>query len=177
MTERHEAELDEIGLMRKRNVAENVEYYKNAVEFFKSDAVGDLTKLRSFSVYTPRQVISDFLARYELFKQIRDVQGSVVEFGVFAGQGLMSFAHFSAILEPNNLNREIIGFDTFTGFPDIQEQDSKGDPDILKPGGLRAKSTSACCRPFHCSTATASSATSRRCGWSRATCSTHSTSS
>jgi Macrocin-O-methyltransferase (TylF) len=140
MTERHEAELDEIGLMRKRNVAENVEYYKNAVEFFKSDAVGDLTKLRSFSVYTPRQVISDFLARYELFKQIRDVQGSVVEFGVFAGQGLMSFAHFSAILEPNNLNREIIGFDTFTGFPDIQEQDSKGDTDILKPGGLRAES-------------------------------------
>lgn len=140
MTTSFDAELEAIGLQKARNTAENLGYYKELADFFKNDAVGDLTKLRSFSVYTPRQVISDFLARYELFKQVRDVQGSILEFGVFAGQGLMSFAHFSAILEPNNLNREIIGFDTFSGFPGIGEQDKAGDPDILREGGLRAES-------------------------------------
>lgn len=140
MTDTRKSEFDEVGLQRKRNTTENIEYYKNIIEFVNSDDVGDLTKLRSFSVYTPRQVISDFLVRYELFKMIRDIQGSVLEFGVFAGQGLMSFAHFSAILEPNNLNREIVGFDTFAGFPSIDEKDKNGDTDIVKPGGLRADS-------------------------------------
>lgn len=140
MTDLHDGELDEIGLRRKQNTAANIAYYRNLADFFKSDAVSDLTKVRSFSVYSPRQVVSDFLARYELFKMIRDVQGSILEFGVFAGQGLMSFAHFSAILEPNNLNREIVGFDTFAGFPGIDEQDQKGDTDVVKEGGLRAES-------------------------------------
>ena len=39
-----------------------------------------------------------------------------MEFGVFNGQGLLSFAHFSAILEPNNLSPMMYGFDTFEGF-------------------------------------------------------------
>jgi Macrocin-O-methyltransferase (TylF) len=130
----------ETGLQTDRNTPENLAYYENLVRFFREDTSGDLLKLRSFAVYSPRQIISDFLVRYELFDLIRDVQGSIVELGVFNGQGLMSFANISAILEPNNLAREIIGFDTFSGFPGLADDDSKGNPEILKPGGLNVAS-------------------------------------
>ena len=46
---------------------------------------------------------------------------------VFITGGLMSWAHFSTILEPYNYHREIIGFDTFEGFPDIAKQDGSGE--------------------------------------------------
>ena len=132
--------LSEVGMSRDRNTADNLRFYDDLVAFFRNDPTGDLLKLRSFSVYTPRQIISDFLARYELFKQIKDINGSVLEFGVFNGQGLMSYAHFSAILEPNNLTREIIGFDTFEGFPEISDNDKHGDATLVKKGGLKVDS-------------------------------------
>ncbi len=40
--------------------------------------------------------------------------------------GVASWLHFSAILEPYNHTRRIIGFDTFTGFPEIHEKDCRG---------------------------------------------------
>src|SRR5262249_17935889 len=58
-----------------------------------------------------------------IFKRVLPVKGSVVECGVFRGSGLMSWANFSAILEPTNLTRRIYGFDTFEGFPAVGPQD------------------------------------------------------
>jgi hypothetical protein len=80
--------------------------------------------------------------RYEIFKLIQNVQGSIVECGVLFGGGLMSFANLSVILEPYNFQRRIIGFDTFTGFPQIAEEDLRGKSDRksahLKQGGFAA---------------------------------------
>jgi Macrocin-O-methyltransferase (TylF) len=133
-------QLKQVGILQERNTPENLAYYDALVQFFERDHSSSLLKLRSFALYTPRQVISDFLARYELYRMISGVQGSIVECGVFNGQGLFSFAHFSAITEPNNLTREIIGFDTFEGFPEVSEQDRGADENIVRPGGLNADS-------------------------------------
>jgi len=38
----------------------------------------------------------------------------------------MTWAHFSATLEPYNYHRKIVGFDTFQGFPEIASQDGLG---------------------------------------------------
>jgi len=35
----------------------------------------------------------------------------------------MGWAHYSAALEPYNYHREIIGFDTFEGFPEVMDED------------------------------------------------------
>jgi len=87
--------------------------------------------LRNFPVYTPRQTIARFLNRYEMFKNILNVHGTIFEFGVFRGGGAFSWLHFSSILEPNNTNRRIYAFDTFEGFPELSEEDDsnyqKGD--------------------------------------------------
>jgi len=53
-----------------------------------------------------------FISKYELFKKIINIHGSIVECGFIWG-GQMTFALLSAILEPINWQRKIIGFDTF----------------------------------------------------------------
>ncbi len=48
----------------------------------------------------------------------------------------MAWAQFSAILEPINHQRKIIGFDTFSGFSSIAEEDETGISEHAKMGGL-----------------------------------------
>jgi Macrocin-O-methyltransferase (TylF) len=82
-------------------------------------------KLQAFSRQVRRQDIARFLTRYEIFKLSLPANGSIVECGVFDGGGLLSWHHFSAISEPYNHTRKIIGFDTFSGFPSVHEKDTK----------------------------------------------------
>lgn len=96
----------------------------------------NVEKMMNFPLYVPRQNFTNALIRYEIFKRVLSVQGSVIECGVFFGGGIMSFAHFSSILEPTNHQRRIIGFDTFSGFPRLAEADAKGESPNLKLGGL-----------------------------------------
>ena len=119
--------------------------YRNALEIYFQGSPGSATeKMENFTKYVPRQNLARFLARYEIFKLIQDVQGSIVECGVLFGGGLMGFANLSAMLEPYNFQRRIIGFDTFSGFPSVAQEDMKGLKDRksahLKKGGFSAPS-------------------------------------
>ena len=67
--------------------------------------------------------LTRFLAHNELFKLQLEVQGNIVECGVHHGGGLMTWAKLSSIYEPINYHRKIIGFDTFSGFPDVHKFD------------------------------------------------------
>src|SRR5947209_18489549 len=101
--------------------------FREMLERYYTESPGSNTeKLENFPKYVPRQNLARFLARYEIFRRIQDVQGSIVECGVLFGGGLMSFAQLSAILEPYNFQRRIIGFDTFSGFPGIDRMDLQG---------------------------------------------------
>lgn len=98
--------------------------YRAQLESYFSNSVGtNPQKLQNFAKYVPRQSFSDFISKYEMFKRILNVPGSVVECGVYLGGGLMTFAHLSAILEPTSHQRRIIGFDTFSGFTDLSEDE------------------------------------------------------
>ncbi len=81
-------------------------------------------RIESFPKYVRRQHITRFLALYEIFKNVIDVKGSIVECGVWRGFGLMTWAKLSAVLEPNNLTRRIYGFDSFEGFPSVHGKDA-----------------------------------------------------
>jgi len=85
------------------------------------DPIG--VRLESFPKYVRRQDLTRLLARYEIFKRVLPIKGSVIECGVNRGFGLMSWAKFSAVLEPVNLTRRIYGFDSFEGFPSIHAKD------------------------------------------------------
>src|SRR5687767_9809612 len=104
--------------------------YREALEQYFAGSTGSFNeRLENFAKYVPRQSQARYLARYELFRLIQNVQGSIVECGVLFGGGLMTFANLSAILEPYNFQRRIIGFDTFSGFPSIAEKDLHGKKD------------------------------------------------
>jgi Macrocin-O-methyltransferase (TylF) len=93
-------------------------------EAFERSCVPLAQRLQSFPRHVRRQDLARFIARYELFKLNLGIHGSVVECGVFAGGGLMTWAQCSAILEPYNHSRRVIGFDTFSGFPHVHEKDA-----------------------------------------------------
>ena len=63
------------------------------------------------------------IAKSEIFKKILGVPGHIIECGVYQGGGLMTWAQLSAIFEPLNHVRRIVGFDTFEGFPSIAKED------------------------------------------------------
>ncbi|MBO6639960.1 MAG: class I SAM-dependent methyltransferase [Roseitalea sp.] len=96
------------------------------------------TKMENFPKYVRRQNLTRFMALYEIFKRAQSVKGSVVECGVNHGFGLMSWAKFSAILEPVNLTRRIYGFDTFEGFPGLSSEDRAAASMHIKEGDLAA---------------------------------------
>jgi Macrocin-O-methyltransferase (TylF) len=94
-------------------------------------------KIDAFPKFASRQAISKFLVRYEIFRQILEVNGSIVECGVLHGAGLFTFAKLSSIFEPVNHTRKIIGFDTFEGFPGVSDEDrGTGSSSHLSAGGL-----------------------------------------
>lgn len=80
-------------------------------------------KLKNFEKYVSRQAFARFLARYELFKMSKNIQGNIIECGVHHGGGLLAWAKLSVIFETFNFHKKIIGFDTFEGFNGYGEND------------------------------------------------------
>lgn len=78
-----------------------------------------------------RHAISRILYFNELYKQIIDIPGVIMEFGVQWGAGLVQLINLRGIYEPYNHTRKIIGFDTFEGFTSIQ---SPYDTDMSQVG-------------------------------------------
>lgn len=116
------------------------EYKKNMEAYLSqlSDKVPFSYLVNNFAKYASRQEIARFLARHELYRKIIDVKGSIIECGVFSGNGLMSWAQLSSIMEPVAFFRRIYGFDTFEGFPDINDKDLKNSEKInWKKGDLK----------------------------------------
>lgn len=117
-----------------------LEYFTQLEKYFKESKFSTLDKLSNFAKYIPRQDLTGFLYRYEVFKKILDVQGSIVECGVYQGNGLLTFAHFSSILEPINHQRRIIGFDTFSGFTSLSKKDKGSKSTFAHKGGVASDS-------------------------------------
>ncbi|MFA5068976.1 MAG: class I SAM-dependent methyltransferase [Candidatus Omnitrophota bacterium] len=113
-----------------------INYIDELAGVLSNSRMSDIEKMMNFPMYVPRQSMASFLAKYEIFKKILDVHGSIVECGVCYGSGLMSWAMFSAIFEPVNYSRRVIGFDTFSGFPGISSKDKKDKDPNAKKGGM-----------------------------------------
>lgn len=120
-----------------RTSAEQEEAPRNKALFDQNPSSWE-TKMENFPKYVRRQNLTRFLALYEIFKLISPVKGSIIECGVNHGFGTMSWAKFSAIMEPVNLTRRIYGFDTFEGFPGVSEKDRSATSQHVKEGDLAA---------------------------------------
>jgi len=68
--------------------------------------------------------ISKILSHYEIYKMIKEIAGEVVECGVFKGASYLRFVMFREIFG-NPFSKKIIGFDTFSKFPETSFQDDE----------------------------------------------------
>lgn len=117
---------------------EEDEVFDKLYSSFENSSLSLPYKLQAFPLWVRRQDVAYFMAKYEIFQKIVSVNGSIVECGVFVGAGTLTWLHCSAILEPYNHTRKIIGFDTFSGFPEIDKKDSEtGTSENLVSGGLQ----------------------------------------
>jgi hypothetical protein len=91
------------------------------LSLFKQSPIPDEELLENLGLFIKRQDFSRMLFMHELYQQILPVHGVVIEFGVRWGQNMALFATFRGIYEPFNFNRQIIGFDTFEGFPSVRK--------------------------------------------------------
>ena len=90
----------------------DTDQFTAVAELFENDQIPLVEKIDAFPRYASRQSIAKFATKWEIFKHILHVNGSIVECGVLHGAGLFAWAKLSSILEPAAHPRKIIGFDT-----------------------------------------------------------------
>lgn len=111
--------------------------FEAAAALFDADPASTIEKIEAFPKFVSRQAMAKFITKYEIFKQILEVNGSIVECGVLHGGGTLAWAKMSSIFEPANHLRKVIGFDTFGGFPSVTAEDTRtGSFHELRQGGL-----------------------------------------
>ena len=130
---------EKYSMLDPRTHTERDREYARRMEAYFSHSLGtNMDKLRHFAKFVPRQVLAKFLAKCELFQHVLGVHGHILECGVYLGDGLLTWAQLSSIYEPVNHLRRIVGFDTFTGFPEVTEKDKGDNKDRALPGELAA---------------------------------------
>jgi len=69
-----------------------------------------------------------------IYQKIINVHGVVFDLGTRWGQNMAIFAALRGIYEPFNRHRKIVGFDTFSGFPALHENDGKSE--LMEEGNV-----------------------------------------
>lgn len=115
--------------------AEELRQREGIYKLFRECPIPEYEVIRNLALFINRQTLSRYLFFHELYQQIINVHGVVMEFGVRWGQNLALLSTFRGIYEPYNYTRKILGFDTFSGFPSVSAKD--GTDDIIQVGALK----------------------------------------
>src|ERR1700674_4107041 len=84
----------------------------------------NLERLQNFPLYTPRQDLTNFLVRYEVFKRVLQIQGSIIECGVLRGGGLIGLGTVQRHFRTNEPTAPGRGFRYFQRLPKTVEAGS-----------------------------------------------------
>lgn len=102
------------------------------LQTFKDCPIPDVDILSNLGLFISSKNLSRILFMDFLYRQIIDVPGVVMEFGTRWGQNLALFAALRGIYEPFDRVRKLIGFDTFTGFPELNEKDKTANQTLAE---------------------------------------------
>lgn len=106
-------------------------------EFYRlsqASPIPEEERLMNLALFMKRQDLSSLLFVNEMYQHILDVHGVIMEFGVRWGKNLALMHSLRGIYEPFNHTRHILGFDTFSGFPSVDQKD--GTDPIIQPGSF-----------------------------------------
>lgn len=100
---------------------------------FRERPLPDDQLLTCLGLYMRSSALAKVLFINELYEQILNIPGVIMEFGTWWGQNLVLFENLRAIYEPFNQSRRVIGFDSFRGYVNVSSRDKQSD--TIKLGG------------------------------------------
>ena len=83
--------------------------------------------LKHYPAFIRRRDLPRVLAHYELFKQIVDLPGSIVELGVYLGAGLFTWGNLLETFCPGDRSRKAFGFDHHEGHRSFSPEDGAAE--------------------------------------------------
>ncbi len=90
--------------------------------------------ISNLGIFLNAKELARILFLDNLYKQILEIPGVIMEFGTLWGAGVSLFSALRGVYEPYNCRRKIIGFDTFEGFPSVHAKD--GNAPLIGIGNL-----------------------------------------
>lgn len=114
---------DESGQVSGRTDSEDADLRRLRELLLSGGALDQPTWNYQLLSYLRRQSVAKILWWEHLYRQIVDVPGCILEFGVHFGTSLSTLMSLRGLLEPYNYQRDIVGFDTFEGFSSVAEVD------------------------------------------------------
>jgi len=105
-------------------------------EMFENSPIGEEELIFNLGLYVRSSLLVKFLVMNDLYRRILPLPGALLEFGTWRGQNLVLMENLRAIYEPFNKQRTIVGFDTFSGYPEEQRMAKKS---IETHGGYQTK--------------------------------------
>jgi hypothetical protein len=110
--------IDTHALIEHTAAPEQLDARKELLEMFEQHPMSPQDELFNIGLFVRSGVLAKFLVMNDLYKRFLNVPGLLMEFGVWFGQNLVLLENLRAIWEPFNKFRRIVGFDTFSGYPD-----------------------------------------------------------
>jgi hypothetical protein len=106
---------------------DDINNYKALVDHLKNTPIPNNEILANLGLFLTRSSLGRILFITELYEKIINSHGIIMEMGVRWGQNLALFSALRSLYEPFNTSRKIVGFDTFSGFPEVWGEDGVSD--------------------------------------------------
>jgi hypothetical protein len=90
-------------------------YWSEIEKLIKDHNISIKLILQNYLAFSQRRDLRQVLAYYELIKKTINLPGSIAEFGVYLGNGILTFAKLIETLCPSN-GSKVFGFDNFKGY-------------------------------------------------------------
>jgi len=101
------------------------------VDLLKRCPIPSEQVLSNLGLFLNSKNLSRILFMDYVYRKSIEVPGVVFEFGTRWGQNVALFSALRGIYEPFNRHKKIVAFDTFEGFPSVDEKD--GDSPMMSP--------------------------------------------
>lgn len=107
---------------------EDFKYWNLMNSIIKDNNHSNKHILEQWPVYVRRMHLQRFLAHFEIFKNVIDLPGCIVEIGVYRGASFFTWSKLLETFCPTDRRRKVFGFDHFLGLQDFHEKDGAMDP-------------------------------------------------
>ena len=108
------------------------EYWIKIDEIIKKYNFSNENIIKNYLALIRRRDLPRLLAHYEIFKEIVNLPGSIIELGVFTGCGLFTWANLLETFCPGDRIRKVIGFDDFRGYHNFSSTDKHAKDFVIQ---------------------------------------------